>query len=215
MSWLAFISEIGRLFGYMLYSKVFSHWKLRTTYFVLTIMTIAVQCIPLLLTSSYKVESGDACAAEYTNNTLRSYNNTSTNGTCYYFEEFKIPPLILSTSESLFSDAIMELFWIPVERVTAIVCTATLEATVYASVLSIGNLTGSLKGFVDMFFIIYFDIDHGKTANLQTFQVFCIYLEVITFIAAILLPNIKIQDIDEDVKEEARVKQANAQVIPL
>jgi hypothetical protein len=196
MSMLAFLAEIGKLFGYFIYSKVFSKWRLRNTYFVLTFMTIAVQCIPLMLTSAYAKPVNDTCASHYNVTTLHQ------NETCFYFEELKIPPMVLSASESLLGDGVSELFWIPVERVTSIVCTATLEATIYASVLSIGNLTGSLKGFVDMFFIIYFDIDHGKTVNLQTFQLFCIYLEIVTFLMAILLPNVTMANISEQVQRE-------------
>jgi hypothetical protein len=192
MSALAFTSEMGRFMGFGIYSLVLRRFRIRTTYFILTFVTIIAQCIPLMLTVPVTMPQGINC----------ENNSTAVNDTCYYYEEHNINPMALSVSESLVSEAVNELFWIPVERVTTIVCVATVEATIYASVLSIANLTSSLKGFVDMFFIIYFDIDHGKTANLVQFQLFCVYLEIVAFLFAILLPPYSTNEIVEEVKAE-------------
>lgn len=191
MSLIAFMSEMGKFFGYFLYSTLFMHLRLRTTYFILVISTILIQMLPLLLTTVNPSTVSEICL-----NNSTVIHNIRQNHTCYLYQEYKLNPVGISVSESFFGEAVNDLFWIPVERVTAIIIrNIAFEATVYASVASIANMTSSVKGFVDMFFIVYFNIDHGNTVNLQKFQLFCIYLEILSFVMAILIPPVSTQQI--------------------
>lgn len=191
MSFLSFAGEMGQLLGLTLYYKVLMHWRIRTTYIVVSFLAIFISLVPLALVTRVDLPPGQTCAS--------SYNNETTN-MCYVFEQSKLDPLPLSLSDDVFGAVLDELRSVPLERVTAVICITAVEATVFSTMLSIKNLTWVLRSWIDAAFLRVFEIDHGKFAALPDYIKVCVFFEFLAFLFAFALPQTTIGEISRSIQ---------------
>ncbi len=191
MSFLSLAAEFGRLIGLWIYDRFFRKFRIRSILVFLCAFNLLLSLVPLALTTIVHLAPGETCNSDYGNNT-----------NCYYFEQQRIDPMPLSMSDDVMTDVIDELRSLPLERITSIICSSAVEATVFASMLSMQNMMSAMSGLIDAFFIRLFELDHGKYDNLSALIKFCSMFNILSVLFALLLPKETTQMVYEEVKTQ-------------
>lgn len=190
---LSFFGEIGQMLGLTIYYRFLMKRPIKMTYVIVTFFSIFISLMPLLLVTRVHLKENEVCNS--------SYNNETSNQ-CYVFEHAKIPPLFLSMSDDVFGAISDELRSIPLERVTAIVCITSVEATVFSTMLSIRNFAWAVRSWTDAVFIRFFEVDHGKYEHFPSYIMFCSSFEIFLFFVAFTMPSISIPELIQDLKDK-------------
>ncbi len=175
----SFFVETGRLIGSTIYYRYLITRSLRSIYIVISALSFCVGLVPLILTTPATHPNGP-CASRYTEHT---------NGTCYYFEQHKLDPVILSTANDFASRILDGIIGIPLGLLASHVCSKSVEAIVYSSITSVQNLVDQLKGVINGWFIRLFDLDHGNFQYLSSFILFCSLFDFFKIMVSFYIPD--------------------------
>ncbi len=192
MSILAGASEIGHIAGIVIFEYCLKRFKIRNIYMILQFIRVLLGIIPLFLTWPVVVPPNQTCPTTFR-------NNTSTNDTCYFFEQAGINPFPLSLSDDCLGEVIDEMLSMPLSHITQIVCFATVEATVVSVILATQNLVSGVRGWIDATMLVLLKIDHGHYEHLPFLLIIAIVLDFIAGLFASVLPDSTIEDVEKEV----------------
>jgi hypothetical protein len=195
---LQIIGELTELFTMVLYERFFSSISIRTIYGWVCVLKMISGILPYFLVARADDTFPKQCHHDLENKTL--------NTTCFYFEQYNIPPFPLALGDNVIGEALDELQALPLALVTKTVCFHVLGATVYTFTLALQNLVSGLRAaYVDPTMMTLFDIDHGKFNALPDLVKFCSVLDGITLCLVGLLPNYSTRTFRERVEEERTI----------
>ncbi len=206
MGLLAGAGEVGRIIGIFVFDKCLKPYSIRKIYYVLQIFRVLMALVPIWLTWKVHLGEGEVCPPTRHNQTHWG------NDTCYAYEYYHLDPVPLSMSDDCIGEVVEEVISMPLTHLAQIVCAATVEATVMASVLATENLFSGMRLWVDAWFIMMLGLNHGRYDSLPFFIVFCTVCDAIAILFIQLLPDRTINDIEVEVNQqrEARTMLAGA-----
>ncbi len=195
MGVLGSISAGGRVLGAVFY-RFIRRYSIRTVYLIVGFLSVIVSVMPIFI--GYRMKFQEAANLVGVERATYVFQN-ATGVDLALSEILGLNSFVFALSDDTLGSILDTIRNMPVLNVTSIVCARAVEASAYATVLSLLNAFSGLRRLIDMGILAAFGITYTDFDNLYKLLILCSAFELFSVLLAFtpLVPAIRIDDVKE------------------